>query len=81
MPVVDMMQAKRGLSQLIEAVESGAEQEIVIARHGRPAAKLVAVGTKTVSQRIGVAKGKFVVPATIDEDEAHIAALFSGHGK
>jgi hypothetical protein len=30
-------------------------------------------------KRIGVAKGRFVVPDTIDADEAAIAALFTGN--
>jgi len=81
MPVVNITQAKRGLPHLIEAVESGAEQEIIIVRHGRPAAKLVAVGARPAGQRVGVAKGKFTVPDTIDTDEAQIAALFSGQGQ
>ena len=42
MPVVNMLEAKSNLSRLVEAVESGVETEIIIARNGRPAAKLVA---------------------------------------
>jgi antitoxin (DNA-binding transcriptional repressor) of toxin-antitoxin stability system len=78
MPIVNMFEAKSSLSRLVEAVESGAETEIIIARNGRPAAKLLAVNPAATSKRIGVAKGKFVVPDTIDADEAAIAALFSG---
>jgi prevent-host-death family protein len=78
MPVVNMLQAKSNLSRLVEAVETGAETEIVIARNGRPAAKLVAIKAPKAGKRIGVAKGKFVVPETIDGDEAAIAALFNG---
>ena len=66
------------LSRLVEAVESGAETEIIIARNGRPAAKLVAIKPATTGKRIGVAKGKFVVPDTIDADEAAIGTLFNG---
>jgi prevent-host-death family protein len=77
MPTVNMLEAKSNLSRLVEAVEAGAETEIIIARNGRPAAKLVAVKPHRVGKRIGVAKGKFVVPGTIDADEAAIAALFA----
>ncbi len=63
---------------LVEAVESGAETEIIIARNGRPAAKLVAIKPATTGKRIGVAKGKFVVPDTIDADEPAIGMLFNG---
>jgi antitoxin (DNA-binding transcriptional repressor) of toxin-antitoxin stability system len=59
-------------------VETGSEPEIIIARNGRPAARLVAIKPVTAGKRIGVAKGKFTVPADIDADEAAIAALFTG---
>jgi prevent-host-death family protein len=78
MPTVNMLEAKFTLSRLVEAVETGAETEIIIARNGRPAARLVAIGTPRTGKRIGVAKGRFVVPDTIDADEAAITALFTG---
>jgi prevent-host-death family protein len=81
MPTVNMLQAKSSLSRLVNAVESGAEAEIVIARNGRPAAKLVPVGRTEAAPRIGIAKGQFAVPDTIDENEARIAALFNGQAE
>jgi prevent-host-death family protein len=81
MPTVNMLEAKSSLSRLVEAVESGAEREIIIARNGRPAAKLVAIKPAKIGKRIGVAKGKFAVPDTIDADEAGITALFTGHSQ
>lgn len=66
MQAVNMLQAKSSLSRLVEAIEQGQEREIVIARNGRPAAKLVPIDTVPPVQRIGVAKGKFEVPETID---------------
>jgi prevent-host-death family protein len=77
MPIVNMLEAKSNLSRLVEAVERGQETEIIIARNGRPAARLVAVAARPVARRIGVAKGRFVVPDSIDADEAAIAALFT----
>jgi prevent-host-death family protein len=73
-----MLEAKSSLSRLVEAVETGAETEIIIARNGRPAARLVAIKPAQAGKRIGVAKGKFTVPDTIDADEATVAALFTG---
>jgi prevent-host-death family protein len=78
MTVFNMLEAKSNLSRLVEAVETGADAEIVIARNGRPAARLVAIKATPAGKRIGVAKGKFNVPETIDADEAAIAALFNG---
>ncbi|MDR3529264.1 MAG: type II toxin-antitoxin system prevent-host-death family antitoxin [Rhodopila sp.] len=78
MPVFNMLEAKTNLSRLVEAVETGAEAEIVIARNGRPVARLVAIKPAKTGKRIGVARGKFTVPETIDADEAAITALFAG---
>jgi prevent-host-death family protein len=74
----NVLEAKTNLSRLIEAVESGREREIVIARNGKPAAKLVALGATPIGQRLGVAKGRFEVPENIDERNAHIERLFNG---
>jgi len=78
MPIVNMLEAKSNLSRLVEAVESGAEKEIIIARNGRPAARLVPVQQPAAGKRIGVAKGKYVIPETIDEENPLIEKLFYG---
>ena len=78
MQSVNMLQAKSTLSSLVEAVEQGKEPEIVIARNGRPVAKLVPMDTMPVGQRIGVAKGHFEVPDTIDAHNEEVARLFMG---
>lgn len=82
MEAVNMHDAKTRLSALVDAVESGREAEIVIARNGKPAARLVPVAAKPdVSKRIGIAKGQFVVPDDWDRDDEAIAAMFYGDGK
>jgi prevent-host-death family protein len=78
MSMFNMLEAKSNLSRLVESVETGAEAEIIIARNGRPAARLVAIKSFSPGQRIGIAKGKFTVPDTIDADNAAIAELFAG---
>lgn len=78
MQTVNMLQAKSSLSRLVEAIEQRQEREIVIARNGCPAAKLVPIDTVPVGQRIGVAKGKFEVPDTIDAHNEEVAQLFMG---
>jgi prevent-host-death family protein len=78
MPTVNILEAKSNLSRLVQAVETGAEAEIIIARNGRPAARLVALTPAVTGKRIGIAKGRFQVPDDIDADAAAIAALFSG---
>ncbi len=78
MQTVSMFQAKTTLSKLVEAVECGREKEIVISRHGMSVAKLVSVVRQPVQQRIGVAKGRFTVPDSIDDSNEMIARMFAG---
>lgn len=78
MQTVNMLEAKSTLSRLVEAVESGREAEVVIARHGRPVARLVAIDSVSPPKRLGVAKGRFVVPDSIDARNAEVAQLFAG---
>ena len=80
MRAVNMLQAKSTLSRLVEAIEHGQEREIIIARNGRPAAKLVPIDTLPAGNRIGVAKGVFEVPDTIDAHNDEVAQLFTGAG-
>lgn len=77
MPTINMHEAKSQLSRLVEQVESGSEDEIIIARNGRPAARLVPIQATNQKQRIGIARGLFTVPENIDEDNAEILKLFS----
>lgn len=51
MPTVNMLEAKTTLSRLVDAVESGAEAEIIIARNGKPAARLVPVAQQVKGKR------------------------------
>ncbi|MGD0429836.1 MAG: type II toxin-antitoxin system Phd/YefM family antitoxin [Acetobacteraceae bacterium] len=78
MPLVNMLEAKSNLSRLVDAIETGAEAEIIIARNGRPAARLVAIKPPMTGKRIGVAKGKFAIPDDIDSDNSMIEDLFTG---
>ena len=60
MSTVNMLEAKTNLSRLVEAVESGAETEIIIARNGKPAARLVPLeATPKRKRRLGQAAGKY----------------------
>lgn len=73
-----MLQAKSSLSRVVEAIEQGHEREIVIARNGRPAARLVPMDAVLPDKRIGVAKGVFEVPDDIDAHNDEVARLFMG---
>jgi antitoxin (DNA-binding transcriptional repressor) of toxin-antitoxin stability system len=77
MLTVNMLDAKTSLSRLVDAIERGVEQEVVIARNGRPAARLVAVvPSQPGGRRIGVAKGRFVMPESVDDSDGEVARLF-----
>lgn len=79
MPTVNMLDAKTQLSRLVQQVESGEEREIVIARNGRPVAKLVAIGrTRPDHRRLGLLEGRFptCTQEEFDASNAEIARLF-----
>jgi prevent-host-death family protein len=78
---VNMLDAKTQLSRLVEAVESGAEKEIIIARNGKPAARLVPIEDRPGPKRreLGFLDGKYP-PMSLEEFNAldeEIAALFN----
>ena len=75
MLIVNMLEAKTSLSRLVDAVERGLESEVIIARNGRPAAKLVPYRSPVAGQRLGAARGLFVVPDSIDGMNAEVAHL------
>jgi antitoxin (DNA-binding transcriptional repressor) of toxin-antitoxin stability system len=77
MSVVNMHEAKSTLSRLVGKLERGEEREIIIARNGKPVARLTAEPKVVdVSKRIGLLKGKMTAPVDIDHDNEAIAELF-----
>lgn len=79
---VEMLDATSQLAKLVAAVESGEEAEIVIARDGKPAARLVPIEPqpRPATRRLGIAAGRYAIPSD-EEWEAlddAIAELFSG---
>jgi prevent-host-death family protein len=78
MTTVNMLEAKTQLSRLVERVESGAEAEILIARNGRPVARLVPLAARPTQRRIDIAAGQFKVPESIDLSNAELEHLFAG---
>jgi prevent-host-death family protein len=61
---VNVHEAKTHLSRLLRQAESG--EEIVIARGGRPVARLVAV-EPTTARSLGRDQGRFTVPDDFNE--------------
>jgi prevent-host-death family protein len=66
MPTVNMHEAKTRLSKLVADVETGIEREVIIARNGKPVARLVPIGELRKKNRLlGIAEGKF---GNLDEE-------------
>lgn len=74
---VNMLEAKSTLSRLVDTIERGDEREIIIARDGKPAARLVPLARPRVGKRLGIAKGAFVIPDTIDSANEDVLALLT----
>ena len=64
MTVVNIYDAKTQLSKLIE--EAAAGNDVVIARGGKPVARLTRLGTPKRKLKFGVLKGKIKVAADFD---------------
>ena len=75
---VNILDAKNNLSKLIQSLERRESDSITIARNGKPVAKLTLIDGKNITQRIGVAKGKFIVPDNFDWCNDEIAEMFEG---
>lgn len=79
MYIVNLYQPKSFLSSLAKDIEMGRESEIIIARNGRPVAKLVPLDSaNSHGPRLGVVKGLFEVPDSIDKMNDEVAKLFLG---
>jgi antitoxin (DNA-binding transcriptional repressor) of toxin-antitoxin stability system len=77
MRTVNMHEAKTNLSRLVEDIENGSESEIAIARNGRVVARLVPVERSPIGNRIGIARGQFVLPESIDALNKEIEESFT----
>jgi prevent-host-death family protein len=60
MEKVNIHDAKTRLSQLVERAEAG--EEIVIARAGRPVARLTPLAPRGKTRRLGLLDGRFRIP-------------------
>lgn len=76
MQVVNMHQAKTQLSKLVEKTQNG--EDVIIAKAGKPVAKLVAYKEKFKPRKPGALKGKIFVPDDFNEEDEEINKLFYG---
>jgi prevent-host-death family protein len=75
MSYVNIYDAKAHLSELVQRAAAG--EEIVIARNGKPAARLVALAPPA-ARRPGGWEGRVWIAPDFDEADATIAALMDG---
>ncbi len=71
---VNIHEAKTHLSRLVERVEAG--EEIVLARAGRPVARLVPYRTRSRPREPGLWRGQVVIGPDFDSVDAEIQDMF-----
>lgn len=71
---INIYEAKTQLSKLVDRAAAG--EEIVIARAGRPIARLVALAPPSGSRRRGFLAGKIWMSDDFDEPDEEIERLF-----
>lgn len=77
MRTINIHEAKTHLSRLVEEASEG--EEIVIAKAGRPIARLVALRPKAKRRKLGVLAGQFTVPDDFDAPlPPEVMASFEG---
>jgi len=71
---VNIHEAKTQLSRLLARAEAG--QEVVIARAGRPVARLIAFAPRRAPRRLGLWRGQGWIAPDFDETPEALVALF-----
>lgn len=74
MQMINIHQAKTNLSKLIEKTLNG--KDIVIAKAGKPVAKLVAYKEKLKPRKPGLLKGKIWISDDFNDEDPEINKLF-----
>lgn len=70
---VNVYEAKTQLSKLLQQVEAG--DEIVIARHGKPVARLVPLQRTAAPRQLGLLRGKIWMSPDFDEPDQELIDL------
>ena len=79
MQIVNIHAAKTNLSKLIEEVLAG--KEVVIAKAGKPVAKLIGYKGKMKPRKPGLWKGKVWIAPDFDDEDEEINEMFYGGDK
>ena len=73
---VNIYDAKTNLSKLIEKVLEG--KEVIIAKAGKPVAKIVSYKEKKAPRKFGLWKGKVSISDDFDDEDPEINKMFYG---
>lgn len=79
MAIVNMHHAKTHLSRLVERAAQG--EEVVIAKAGRPVARLVPYDRSLEPRTPGAWKGRVEIASDFDELPENLVAAFHGDGE
>lgn len=74
MQIYNIHEAKTNLSKLIEKTQNG--EEVVIAKAGKPVAKLVEYKAKLKPRKAGLLKGKIWISDDFDDEDEEINKMF-----
>jgi prevent-host-death family protein len=77
--VVNIYEAKTQLSALVDQAALG--DDVIIARNGKPQARITALVPAKGKVKYGLLKGKFTIPDDFDAPNAAIEDLFYGGPK
>ena len=78
MTQVNMFQAKTELSKLIASLEKKEQDQILIARDGKPVAVLMLYIPEDGKRRLGLFNGKYDIPDDIDACNDDVFNMMSG---
>lgn len=76
MQIFNIHQAKTNLSKLIDKTQKG--EDVIIAKAGKPVAKLVAYKEKMKPRKFGLWKGKVWMADNFNDEDKEINKLFYG---
>ena len=63
--IINIHEAKTHLSRIVEEVAAG--KEVIIAKAGKPMARLVPIQEKATKKKLGLLKGKLKIPADFNK--------------
>ncbi len=73
--IINIHEAKTHLSRIVEQVAAGGE--VIIAKAGKPMARLTSLSSEARPKRLGLLSGRLIVPDDFNEalDETALAAF------